>query len=82
MSDKYSAKAGVGPVYGVPLIDSLPLNDGGAGTMKQVMPSESDLNDVMGISVRTVAGYEVLLNHWRAAKTRIAELEKELASKS
>ena len=82
MSDKYSAKAGVGPVYGVPLIDSLPLNDGGVGTMKQAMPSGTELADVMGVSMGTVGGYEGLLNHWRAAKTRIAELEKELENKS
>ena len=51
-----------GPVYGVRLIDSLPLGKSG---MTQAMPSRRDLQDVMKTSIRTVAGYEVLLNHYR-----------------
>jgi hypothetical protein len=46
-----------GPIYSVPLIDSLPL-DGG---MLQAMPSRGDLLRVKGLSTRAVAGYEVLL---------------------
>lgn len=51
-----------GPCYGVDLIDTLPL---GNGTMTQAMPSRADLDKVREISERTVAGYEVLLDHYR-----------------
>jgi len=54
----------IGPVYGVELIDTLPL-DGG---MKQAMPGRVDLEKVLKISERTVAGYEVLLEHYRRLK--------------
>lgn len=47
----------IGPIYGVPLIDYLPLEDG----MRQAMPSRPDLELVRHCSSRTVAGYEVLL---------------------
>ena len=50
-----------GPIYNVPLIDSLPLGTGG---MRQAMPSRRDLEQVQRISPRTVAGYEVLLASW------------------
>jgi hypothetical protein len=49
-----------GPVYGVELITDLPL-DGG---MLQAMPSRRDLLQVRDINERTVAGYEVLLEHY------------------
>lgn len=62
----------VGPVYGVTLIDSLPL-DGG---MKQAMPNEDDLRRVLKVSVRTVAGYEVLLEHFRRQESEIEKLLK------
>jgi hypothetical protein len=55
----------VGPVYGVDLIDSLPL---GSGLMRQAMPSREDLwrlmSNRMHGSERIVAGYEVLLSHY------------------
>ena len=51
-----------GPVYGVRLIDTLPL---GSGAMLQAMPSRQDLIDARSMSERTVAGYEVLLSHYR-----------------
>lgn len=51
----------VGPIYNVPLIDSLPI---GTGMMKQAMPSRQDLLQVQQLSERTVAGYEVLLSHY------------------
>jgi hypothetical protein len=51
-----------GPVYGVRLIDALPL---GGGAMMQAMPSRKDLIDARSMSERTVAGYEVLLSHYR-----------------
>lgn len=49
-----------GPIYGVPLIDSLPLGDGG---FTQAMPSRSDLEGIRNYrqGQRVVAGYEVLL---------------------
>ena len=50
-----------GPIYGVPLLDSLPLGD---TTMLQALPSEDDLQQIldldMGCSHRVVAGFEVL----------------------
>ena len=51
-----------GPIYGVELIDVLPL---GSGSMKQAMPSRMDLNRALKVNQRTVAGYEVLLASWR-----------------
>jgi len=58
-------KKEVGPIYGVELLDSLPL-DGG---MSQALPSRKDLDDVRRTKIngndRVVAGYEVLLEHYR-----------------
>ena len=51
-----------GPIYNVELIDQLPINDRG---WTQQMPSRADLDQVKRISERTVAGYEVLLEHYR-----------------
>ena len=51
-----------GPIYGVELIDVLPV---GSGSMRQAMPSRMDLNRVLKVNQRTVAGYEVLLASWR-----------------
>lgn len=51
-----------GPIYGVELIDVLPV---GSGSMRQAMPSRMDLNRVLKVNERTVAGYEVLLASWR-----------------
>jgi hypothetical protein len=48
----------VGPVYNVPLIDTLPLN---GGVMRQAMPSRSDLLRAIRSDMRLAAGYEVLL---------------------
>lgn len=47
-----------GPVYGVPLIDTLPLGTGG---MLQQMPSQSNLHQCRKLNERVVAGYEVLM---------------------
>ncbi len=60
-----------GPIYGVELIDALPLG----GMMKQAMPSRADLDAVREISERTVAGYEVLLSHWRRTVLALAAAE-------
>lgn len=62
----------VGPVYGVRLIDSLPI---GTGSMRQAMPDARDLalaNDRVG--TRVAAGFEVLLDHYR----RVCDLNDEL----
>ena len=53
-----------GPVYGVRLIKSLPIVN---TSMRQAMPSKDDLQLARPYSERTVAGYEVLLSHYRAA---------------
>lgn len=69
-----------GPIYGVPLIQSLPL--GMNGGMLQQMPSRADLVVIgcgeKGSGQRVVAGYEVLLSHYRANAFRVAELESEV----
>lgn len=62
-----------GPVYGVLLLDTLPLNGG----MSQKMPSRDDLNDVRQISERTAAAFEVLTSHYRNAMAKVALLEQE-----
>ena len=52
-----------GPVYGVRLIDDLPV---GSGSMRQSCPSRGDLESVREVSERTAAAYEVLLDqYWR-----------------
>lgn len=51
-----------GPIYGVQLINSLPIGDSG---MLQAMPSNDDLERVRHINGRTAAGYEILLFHYR-----------------
>jgi chromosome segregation ATPase len=68
-----------GPIYGVELIETLPL---GGGVMLQQMPTRGDLQWVRTHCDRVAAGYEVLLSHWRKAiKERdeaLAELQKTL----
>ena len=52
-----------GPIYGVTLIDELPL---GGGAMYQAMPSRRELELARWFDCEPlVAGYEVLLEHWR-----------------
>ena len=53
----------VGPVYGVPLIDSLPL-----GSMRQACPSRSDLESAGKRHMRLAAAYEVLLACYQRLK--------------
>jgi hypothetical protein len=72
-------ETGHGPIYGVELIDNLNL---GTGSMRQAMPSRLDLQEVAKISTRTVAGYEVLLSHYRDQQQRIAKLEAALRETS
>lgn len=63
-----------GPIYGVPLIETLPL--GTNGGMLQRMPSRADLQDIRQMCERACAGYEVLLSHYRAKCERVAQLEE------
>lgn len=56
------SKQETGPVYGVPLIDALPI---GTGVMMQQMPRRDDLEQVRKRNERVAAGYEVLLAHFR-----------------
>ena len=66
----------LGPIDGVPLIPSLPINSNGG--MLQAMPSRADLSDVREVNHRVAAGYEVLLSHYREKCFRVAELESEV----
>lgn len=51
-----------GPIYGVPLIDTLPV--GNSGWLRQ-MPSRRDLALCQDLNAHRVAGgYEVLLSHY------------------
>lgn len=54
-----------GPIYGVELIDTLPLGKSG---MLQAMPTRDDLRSVR--CERVAAGYEVLLAHYLELKKR------------
>ena len=58
-----SGEPETGPLYGVRLLKQLPI---GRGAMLQALPSREDLDRVSQISIRTVAGYEVLLSHFIA----------------
>jgi hypothetical protein len=64
-----------GPIYNVPLIDSLPLTEGG---MRQAMPSRADLDAVHYRHDRVVAGYEVLLAHYQESQAQLSALRAEL----
>lgn len=69
MSD-YQLRDQAGPIYGVTLIDSLPI-----GGMRQAMPSRSDLDQVRQVNERTVAGFEVLLSTYKRAARVIDYLD-------
>ena len=70
----------LGPIYNVELISALPFNYRQEGGMKQAMPSRDDLKSIKDYrqGQRVVAGYEVLLNHWRAQQKHIAELNRHI----
>lgn len=61
-----------GPIYGVPLIDTLPL---GTGMMTQQMASRDDLVFVRLHSERVVAAYEVALAHLADAREEVKLLK-------
>lgn len=62
--ERQNSSMAIGPVYGVELLDSLPLGGG----YRKALPDAADLERVRGISERTVVGYEVLLEHYRMVK--------------
>lgn len=74
---KPQADSLTGPIYGVQLLDTLPL---GSGCMLQQMPSRYDLQRVERVSQRTVAGLEVLTAHYRNVTEGIGRLEQLLKS--
>jgi hypothetical protein len=61
-----------GPIYGVELLDSLPLD---GGMMRQALPGREDLEFVRGVSERAAAGYEVVLHHYRRASRVVSYLD-------
>jgi hypothetical protein len=63
-----------GPIYGVELIDRLPL-DGG---MWQALPSRDDLEQTRKRNDRVAAGFEVLTEHYRRQQKEIGRLQKDL----
>lgn len=65
----------IGPIYGVPLIKTLPIP---GSMMQQAMPSRQELEDIQQMSVRVAAAYEVLLSHYLKLVSRIEELGLEL----
>jgi hypothetical protein len=64
----------VGPIYGVELLETLPL-DGG---ISQALPSRKDLDDVRRTRIngndRVVAGFEVLTEHYRRMAAAVRSL--------
>jgi hypothetical protein len=62
-----------GPIYGVELIDELPL--GKVSGLTQAMASRADLEIARRYSDRTAAAYEVLLGHWRREKAERERLQ-------
>ncbi len=70
----FSDTGETGPVYDVPLIDSLPLTP---SWMRQAMPSRQDLEQVRKVNERTAAGYEVLLAHYRRLLDEVEDMRGE-----
>ena len=68
-------KPEVGPIYGVPLLDSLQLD---GSSMRQALPSAADLRKVRQISERTAAGYEVVLEHYKRLQATVDKLPETL----
>lgn len=73
MTEHEHYENGCGPIYSVPLIDSLPLNPDNPTGMLQQMPSAADLEGIRNYrqGARVCAGYEVLLHHWRQQRSQI-----------
>lgn len=67
-----------GPIYGVDLITTLPMQPGRPNGMLQAMPSAADLYAICQNHARVVAGYEVLLAHWHRAETVLRGIAAEI----
>lgn len=68
---------GVGPVYSVPLIDTLPLNPANPNGMLQQMASRDELQLVVErVGERVAAAYEILLHYWRIQHGEIERLKR------
>jgi len=65
----------IGPIYNVPLIDTLPLGTRG---MLQACPTRADLKQVAVVNERTAAAYEVLLGHYQRLQEEIERLEQAI----
>lgn len=63
-----------GPIYGVELIDVLPLGQFGTRDTLQAMPIAADLRRVRLVSERIVAGHEMLLGRFVSQKTEVERL--------
>ena len=61
-----------GPIYGVELVDELPIGKSG---MFQCMPGRNELKRVMRVSQRTVAAYEVLTSHYLREREEVERLK-------
>jgi hypothetical protein len=66
-----------GPIYWVPLIETLPL---GTGIMRQQMASLADLNYIRQYSERMVAAYEVALAHLADREEEVKLLKGTIAA--
>ena len=62
-----------GPIYGVELIDTLPLDPDRPDGMLQAMASFEDLDAVRTRNERVSAAYEVLLVHYKMLKAAVDE---------
>ena len=64
----------VGPIYGIELLKSLPLD---GGSMRQALPNRKDLEWTRKNNDRVAAGFEVLTEHYRRAMAEIERLQKQ-----
>ncbi len=81
MCDHEHYENGLGPIYSVPLIDTLPFNPDKPDGLRQQMPSPEDLNGIKDYrqGARVCAAYEVLLHHWRQQQLQISRLQQQVA---
>lgn len=70
-------EAKCGPVYGVPLLDTMPLGKGG---MLQQMATRDDLKHVARYNERVVSAYEVLTEHYREKCKEVENLRGLIAN--
>lgn len=65
----------IGPVYGVPLLESLPLGKCG---MEQALPRRDELAQVYKCFPRVACGYEALLAHYHELVQEKANVDSML----